>query len=286
MFLHFAKIIKKETGRPVGLVPAAMGGAPLARFLEDERGDLYKKMMAALKKHKIAPKAVLWYQGCSDAGGGRETDEYLERFGKFVQNLRRDLQNEDLPFYTFQLNRQITLQENVSLGHRYDLIREAQRRAGEALRGVTVFPTIDGLSMSDFIHASRISLVTYAERLAATVLKDIYGKGLGVSVPNIVSAKLVGEEIELCFSGVSSYLYDFRCGTGKLPISLKDDVGELVISSHCIEKNKIHLSIARAPVGEVLVSGQTGTDPRYIIADYLTGIPMLCFSDYKVQKGN
>lgn len=286
MFLHFAKIIKKETGRPVGLIPAAMGGAPLARFLEDENGDLYRKMMAALKKYDIAPKAVLWYQGCSDAGGGRETDEYLERFGKFVQNLRRDLQNEDLPFYTFQLNRQITLQENVSLGHRYDLIREAQRRAGEALRGVTVFPTIDGLSMSDFIHASRISLVTYAERLAATVLKDIYGKGLGVSVPNIVSAKLVGEEIELCFSGVSSYLYDFRCGTGKLPISLKDDVGELVISSHCIEKNKIHLSIARAPVGEVLVSGQTGTDPRYIIADYLTGIPMLCFSDYKVQKGN
>ncbi len=286
MFLHFAKIIKKETGRPVGLIPAAMGGAPLARFLEDERGDLYKKMMAALKKYDIAPKAVLWYQGCSDAGGGRETDEYLERFGKFVQNLRRDLQNEQLPFYTFQLNRIIRPEENPKLARGYDQIREAQRRVGERISGVTVFPTVDGFSMSDFIHASRTSLASYAERLSAAVLHDIYGKGLGVSVPNIASAELFGTEIALTFSGVSSYLYDFYCGVRHLPISLCDEEGEISISSHRIERDKIFLSLSRVPVGDTFVSAQTGIDPRYIIADYLTGIPMLCFSDYKVQKGN
>ena len=45
MFLHFAKIVRKHTGRPIGLVPAAMGGVPLSRFLPEENGDLYRKTM-------------------------------------------------------------------------------------------------------------------------------------------------------------------------------------------------------------------------------------------------
>jgi hypothetical protein len=138
--------------------------------------------------------------------------------------------------------------------------------------------------MSDFIHASRISLVTYAERLAATVLKDIYGKGLGVSVPNIASAELCGTEIVLTFSGVSSYLYDFSCGVRHLPISLCDEKGEISISSHRIARDKIFLSLSRAPVGDTFVSAQSGIDPRYVIVDYLSGIPMLCFYRYPVMK--
>lgn len=284
MFLHFAKIIKKETGRPIGLIPAAMGGAPLSRFLPEEKGDLYRKMLAALKKHNVAPKAVLWYQGCTDAGEGRGIEEYLARFKKLVENVRIDLQNEALPFYTFQLNRQILINENESCDRRYDQIREAQRRAAREIPGVSVFPTIDGLSMSDFIHASRTSLISYAERLAASVLHDIYGKGLGISVPNIVSAEISENEITLSFSGVSSYLYDFRCGVRHLPIDVQDEKGDIAISSYRVEKEKIILSLSRIPEGEAFVSGETGADPRYIISDYLTGIPMLCFYRYPAKK--
>ena len=284
MFLHFAKIVRKHTGRPIGLVPAAIGGASLARFLSDENGDLYRKTMAALKKHSIRPKAVLWYQGCTDAGMGFGTEDYLARFEAFVKNIRSDLQNESLPIYTFQLNRQIKPAPNEEIDRKYDRIREAQRLAAEKIPGVFVFPAIDGLSMSDFIHASRLSYTAYAERLAAKVLLEEYGKGLGASVPSIASARLVGKALVLSFVGVESYLYDFRCGTPSLPIEVSDGEGSIPLASHSVCKNEIRIELSRAPIGDAFVSLQCGTDPRYYIADFLSGIPALCAFRYPITK--
>ena len=284
MFLHFAKIVRKHTGRPIGLVPAAMGGVPLSRFLPEENGDLYRKTMAALKKHSIRPKAVLWYQGCTDAGMGFGTEDYLARFEKFVKNIRSDLQNESLSIYTFQLNRQIKPAPNEEIDRKYDRIREAQRLAAEKIPGVFVFPAIDGLSMSDFIHASRLSYTAYAERLAAKVLLEEYGKGLGASVPSIASARLVGKALVLSFVGVESYLYDFRCGTPSLPIEVSDGEGSIPIASHSVCKNEIRIELSRAPIGDAFVSLQCGTDPRYYIADFLSGIPALCAFRYPITK--
>ena len=284
MFLHFAKIVRKHTGRPIGLVPAAMGGVPLSRFLTEENGDLYRKTMAALKKHSIRPKAVLWYQGCTDAGMGFGTEDYLARFEKFVKNIRSDLQNESLTIYTFQLNRQIKPAPNEEIDRKYDRIREAQRLAAEKIPGVFVFPAIDGLSMSDFIHASRLSYTAYAERLAAKVLLEEYGKGLGASVPSIASARLVGTALVLSFVGVESYLYDFRCGTPSLPIEVSDGEGSIPLAAHSVCKNEIRIELSRAPIGDAFVSLQCGTDPRYYIADFLSGIPALCAFRYPITK--
>ena len=284
MFLHFAKIIKKETGRPIGLVPAAMGGAPLSRFLREEWGDLYQKMLCALRSHEITPKALLWYQGCSDAANTKSVEHYLERFAKFVENVRCDLQNEHLPVYTFQLNRQIIAEkdEKASLG--YDRIREAQRQAAKRIKGVFVFPTADGLSMSDFIHASRLSYTAFAERLALAVLKREYGKGLGVSVPELCRATLESNELSLVFDGVRSYLYDFHCGTHRLPIAVTDADGEIALLSHRVEKNEIRILLSRPAVGEAFVSLQCGTDPQVYIKDFLSGVPVLSCYRYPIKK--
>jgi hypothetical protein len=284
IFLRFAKIIKKHTGRPIGLVPAAIGGASLARFLPEENGDLYRKTMSALKKHSICPKAVLWYQGCTDAGMGFSTEDYLARFEKFVKNIRSDLQNESLPIYTFQLNRMIKPAINEELDRKYDRIREAQRQAAEKIPGVFVFPAIDGLSMSDFIHASRLSYATYAERLAAKVLFEEYGKGLGASVPTLASAILKEKELILSFDGVESYLYDFRCGTPALPIEVSDGEGIIPLASHSVYKNEIRIELSRAPSSDAFVSLQCGTDPRYYVADFLSGIPALCYYRYPIMN--
>ena len=284
MFLRFAKILKKETGRPIGLIPAAMGGAPLSRFITEENGDLYQKMLAAIKRHDVSPKAVLWYQGCSDVSGVKSVEHYLERFEKFVKNVRKDLQNEALPFYTFQLNRQILQEDDEKMNRGYDLIREAQRQAAKRISGVHVFSAIDGLSMSDFIHASRLSYASYAERLALSVLCNEYGKGLGVTVPEISSASLKGNELTLTFAGVSSYLYDFHVGTPRLPVAVTDAEGQIALLSHTVKKNEIKLILSRPAVGEAFVNLQSGTDPRNYIADYLTGVPALCVYHYPTTK--
>ena len=284
MFLHFAKIIRKHTGRPIGLVPAAIGGAPLSRFLPEENGDLYRKMMSALEKHSVRPKAVLWYQGCTDAGMGFSTEDYLARFEAFVKNIRSDLENPSLPIYTFQLNRMIKPAPNGEIDRKYDRIREAQRLAGEKIPGVFVFPAIDGLSMSDFIHASRLSYTAYAERLAAKVLHEEYDKGLGASVPTLASAILKEKELILSFDGVESYLYDFRCGTPALPIEVSDGEGSIPLVSHSVYKNEIRIELSRIPASEAFVSLQCGTDPRYYVADFLSGIPALCYYRYPIMN--
>ncbi len=284
MFLHFARILKKETGRPIGLIPAAMGGVPLSRFVAEENGDLYRKMLSALKQHDVSPKAVLWYQGCADVGSVESAEQYLERFAKFVKNVRNDLQNDALPVYTFQLNRQILLEKDEKRDLGFDLIREAQRRAAKSIPGVYVFSAIDGLSMSDFIHASRLSYTAYAERLALSVLAKEYGKGLGVSVPEIRSATLDGNELTLTFDGVSSYLYDFHCGTPRLPVTVTDAEGQIALLSHTVKKNEIKLLLSRPAGSEAFVSLQSGSDPRNYIADYLTGIPALCFYRYPIKE--
>ena len=284
MFLHFARILKKETGRPIGLIPAAMGGAPLSRFVTEENGDLYRKMLSALKRHDVSPKAVLWYQGCSDVGNAKSVEHYLERFAKFVKNVRNDLQNDALPIYTFQLNRQVIEGKNERNDRGFDLVREAQRQAAKRIPGVYVLPAIDGLSMSDFIHASRLSYTSYAERLALSVLANEYGKGLGVTVPEICSATLDGNTLTLAFSGVSSYLYDFHCGTARLPVTVTDTEGEIGILSHTVKKDEICLLLSRPAVSDAFVSLQSGSDPRDYIADHLTGMPALCFYHYPIKK--
>jgi hypothetical protein len=215
---------------------------------------------------------------------GFGTEDYLARFEKFVKNIRSDLQNESLPIYTFQLNRMIKPAINEELDRKYDRIREAQRQAAEKIPGVFVFPAIDGLSMSDFIHASRLSYATYAERLAAKVLFEEYGKGLGASVPTLASAILKEKELILSFDGVESYLYDFRCGTPALPIEVSDGEGIIPLVSHSVCKNEIRIELSRAPSSDAFVSLQCGTDPRYYVADFLSGIPALCYYRYPIMN--
>ena len=53
-----------------------------------------------------------------------------------------------------------------------------------------------------------------------------------------------------------------------------------------INANKVILTLERETVGEVYVSGQRGTDPKHLINDYGTGIPMLCFYRFNVEIKN
>ena len=283
MFLAFAKHIKKRTGRPIGLIPASMGGSPLSRWIKDEGGDLYAKMLKSLKNNCISAKAVLWYQGCSDAWTSDSETEYLERFKKFVDFLREDLNNSDLPIFTFQLNRQKLKEKEDDKG--YDFVREAQRRAANEISNVYVLPTIDCLNMSDFIHNAKSSNLMLGERLAIQVLQKLYGIGIGADAPEISKAYFVSEkEIRLKFSNVTEFLYAFNSSIADFPITVEDGQGKIDIEDYIVSEDSITLILKRDATGGVFVSGQTGSDPQNIIIDYGTQIPMLCFYKFKVER--
>lgn len=287
MFLSFAKKIRKKTGNPVGLIPAAMGGSPLSRWLKDEDGDLYLKLLNCIKKREIKPTAVLWYQGCADTGGSKDPEDYLKRFKKFTDFLRADLENEELPIFTFQLNRQKFKESDIESDFEYDCVREVQRRAAKEIKNVYVLPAIDALNMSDFIHGSKSSNIMLGERLALQVSDKLFGIGPGADAPEITKAYFTGDKvIKLQFDNVSEFLYGFNSSVCDFPIKLEDDIGALEISNYELEGNTVTLFTDRNACGGVFASGQTGSDPKNIIIDYGTQIPMLCFSKIKVIREN
>ena len=286
MFQAFARRMKRATGRPVGLIPAAMGGAPLSRWLKEEDGDLYKKLVAAMKAHKTGARAVLWYQGCADVWSCEDETTYLERFKKFVRAIREDLEDEALPIFTFQLNRQKIKEYEAENDIKYGFMRESQRRAAKEIKNLYVLPTVDATIMSDFIHCARASAIMLGERLAMQALDKLYGIGGGADAPEISKAYFTAErEIRLEFENVKDFLYGFNSTLADFPIKAEDESGTLEITDYDVSENTVTLILKRSPYGAVYVSGQSGNDPKNIIIDYGTQLPMLCFYRFKVERG-
>ena len=94
---------KADPNVTIGLVPCAVGGTPLKRWVKG--GDLYAK---AVEKAKAAAKdgvicGVLWHQGESDTGDEKNAATYQTRLAGMIKDLRADLGQPDLPVVVGQL---------------------------------------------------------------------------------------------------------------------------------------------------------------------------------------
>ena len=284
MFITFAKTLKKEISVPIGLIPAAIGGASLSRWLKNENGDLYRQTLDAINKTS-GIKAVLWYQGCADAGECCSTENYIERFKIFINDLRSDVKKQDLAIFTFQLNRQKMFVQDAKHDLHYDLIREAQRQLAKG-KDIFVLPAIDATNMTDFIHSSSASNSMLGQRLAMQVANKLYGKGNGANAPEISGAFISKDKkcITVEFDHVLGYLYDFNVNLEDFPIEVQDQNGGVALASYELKGNKIVLRYDKELLLPVSVSGQTGTNPKNIIIDFTTQIPILCFKNYSVTE--
>lgn len=161
-YLSFAKEFYRLSQAPVGLIPTALGGSPILRWSKGEKGDLYHNLLHRLKqlgeRHRCFA-GMLWYQGCSDATP-EEAHLYGKRFETFVEHIRQDVQ-EQLPIFTFQLNREL----NSSNHHAWGMLRESQRLASLDMDHVYILPTHDCL-LCDGIHNDSGANVKLGERLA------------------------------------------------------------------------------------------------------------------------
>ncbi|MCC6590245.1 MAG: alpha/beta fold hydrolase [Bryobacterales bacterium] len=172
--LAFARELVKRTGVPVGLIPCAKGGTSLEQWNPahkvQRRASLYGNMIARGKEAQGPFRAMLWYQGEADAGAANTASTYLERFVKFVNAVRSDLHQPDLPVLTAQLSRYaVEPKENFLVG--WNLVREAQRQAAKKIPHTALVSTLD-LTLTDPIHLDAASLQTVGRRMAALVLGD------------------------------------------------------------------------------------------------------------------
>ncbi len=102
--LSFAReIVKANPTITVGLVPCAVGGTPLKRWVKG--ADLYEKAVsrARLAKEAGVLKGVLWHQGEAETNNKDSAESYQARLAQMFKDLRADLGQPDLPIVVGQL---------------------------------------------------------------------------------------------------------------------------------------------------------------------------------------
>ncbi|MCX6936273.1 MAG: sialate O-acetylesterase [Verrucomicrobia bacterium] len=87
----------------IGLIPCAVGGTPLSRWVKG--GDLYE---AAVRRAKTAAaagrlKGILWHQGEGDSVNAADAQSYEVRLNQMFKDIRSDLGQPDLPIVVGQL---------------------------------------------------------------------------------------------------------------------------------------------------------------------------------------
>jgi len=134
----------------IGLVPCAVGGTPLKRWVKG--ADLYEK---ALQKARLAAESgviegMLWHQGESDSNTPEDATTYEARLTQMFRDFRADLGQPDLPIV---------------------VVKAAQKNMPNDLPHVG-FANSDGLThRGDHLHFNAASQAEFGKRYAAEMQK-------------------------------------------------------------------------------------------------------------------
>ncbi len=137
---------------------------------DEQRGPLYHVWMSevdlahALSGEELEIAGMLWMQGESDALVEGPSEVYYENFKEFIETVRHDLGEPDLPFVFGRISQAAVWshQENV---------RAAQAQAERDIPFVRMVSTDDLPFNDDRIHYNSQGLVTLGERFAEAFLE-------------------------------------------------------------------------------------------------------------------
>lgn len=210
--IAFAKVMADATGHSIGLIPAAHGGTSLEQWnfnLKGEGGNsLYGGMLERVRKARESAdfelKGILWYQGESDCDANQSVT-YAERFTKWIEAARSDLDAPNLPVYFVQLGRviQSPLVEPGQgwSGSAWDIVRDAQRIVAQEVPHTATAGAAD-LGLCDTIHIDTPGLVRLGRRLARLALTG--GEGPRLAKVEQVETKPNGfHQVRVVCSGVT-----------------------------------------------------------------------------------
>ena len=206
--LNFARYVRdaneaRGENIPIGIVHASSGGTAIREWIApsvlidngiDSAGSaassdgwFWNNMMAPILRAKF--RAVLWYQGCTDAG--MPADDYKKLMDVLVKD-RRDRWGDggDLPFYAVQIATpgysesagtvgldQYPAPTEADAAHNYVRVREAQRLWDASDTGahglVTTVDCVPCLGVND-LHPVDKNFI--GRRLSLFARRDIYGE--------------------------------------------------------------------------------------------------------------
>ena len=280
-WLHFAKLLHRALGYPIGLVPAAYGGAPLRWWNPAENGALTDNLLAMLADYNLHPKAVLWVQGEAE-GYENSAETYLARFAAFVQALRGKLAQPDLPFITVQINRCME-GPTEALDRQWGLVRQAQRQAAREIPGVCVVPSAD-LALYDFIHNAAQGNLVVGERCARAALALLYGrKEADWQAPEPAGAvQTAPDTVVLTLRPVYNWVNSFGVPAPLLPFDAEDAQGLVHPVAYADGTDTVTLTFPR-PLGPgAVLHGAWRMNPGPCIPCDCMRLPMLSFYGFPI----
>jgi sialate O-acetylesterase len=242
--LPFALEMVRRTGVPVGLIPCAHGGTSMDQWspdLKDRGGEsLYGAMLRRIQLTGGRVRGVLWYQGESDASD-KAAPLFEEKFRRFIQQLRQDTGQRDLPFYYVQIGRHVA----AAPGGPWDMVQDAQVRVESQLPNVWMTTCVD-CELDDGIHVGTDDMRLLGRRLA-NLAEGRLRRG-----PRPVAARLKGQVVQVEFSEVNGRLRH----AGRLNgFSIRDAAGNELPSIY-----RQRVSRENPNVVELLIQGKLPED--------------------------
>ena len=179
--LYFAKELFRLTGGvPQGVIPAAVGGAPISMWLPQEDGtqNYYTAACRRLRETGSSIRGVFWSQG----EGNPEADVYPAQIASIRADLcRRMRRDAPLPWVQLQSFR-CTLDLSPASAMVWSRFREMQRRMPERAPLLTTIATND-LELDDCIHFSAESQRRAGIRAAKAMYRLMTGNGCAEPSP-------------------------------------------------------------------------------------------------------
>lgn len=278
-YLSFGKVLHKMSRYPIGLVTCALGGSPISRWDINKKGDLFYNMIDRIKDCGNHAAGILWYQGCSDSTPP-QSKEYYDNFERLVNETRKELGYE-IPFFTFQLNRQVNAEYNEDWG----ILREAQRQASCNLSKVYILPTLHS-SLCDGIHNNSHSSMMLGENMAKLCGNILYLAPVHFA-PNIIAADYQSDIVRITFSNMKKGFILVNGNPQQCGFLMKDSTGTIPILSLRAVKDSpvIEFVISRIPSSDILISFGWEADPSHIaLYDEVSFMPPLCFYEFPIQQ--
>ena len=205
--LFFAKHLIKEIDRPIGLI--SFGCSSIKQWDPNSTPDLYSILAAKVKRAGGRIRGLVYYQGETDAGTPANAPDFEKDLLRMIDNLRRALNDPDLPILLVQLGR-CARRGDAQLINAWETVREAQRQAGKKRHNVYVVSAID-LPTDDAVHISFEGQQRLGRRLAEIALSEVYHRPGHAHSIDVASMELInpkGERplIRVRFSGVTGRL--------------------------------------------------------------------------------
>jgi sialate O-acetylesterase len=297
--IYFARHVLAGTGRPVGLIPCALGGSTIAQW--DPAGKIHGDSTlygAMLNKCRSAGlqhiKGLIWYQGESEAFTS-QGETYESKLLALIDSFRRDISRPELPVLIVQIGRVIT--RDSVMDRNWEAIRDIQLKVIPKRPNLFLTSGID-LELDDCVHFSTLGNQRLGARLAEIALTNVYGltRHGNQIIPQSLVLKKDPESgswyLLLHYQGVSGNLR-----SDGLPSCFEIRFGKEIRLSHVISKIQLdredaaglRLYLSALPEEPVSLVCGAGSNPHMSITDSLD-MPVPAFGpvtlDFNVLKAN